>query len=211
MTSLISAFEDLSLKRLSLAIQLQDGFSKAEPLGELNIALIGQKSKGMISSGSFFIYCDLSPGNYQATVRSENYFFAHSPVLTAPQDLGSIWVAELLPLPSYPFPPGVTLIRGFLRRSSGELLSGARLSWMSGNALLKGATTDKGEFVIYFGALSEDDVVKSGDLYYVKGDAGGTKLKINIEYQNSTKYYYLDRIVVGKTNLFNLFILKVTV
>lgn len=208
---LISVSGDLNQKKLSLAIQLQDSFSKAEPVGELDISLLGQTSKGGRSSGSFFVICDLAPGNYQAIISSENYFLVKSPVLTVPQNLGSIWVAELLPSPCYPFPAGMTLIRGFLRGSSGEPLPGACLSWMSGKALLKGATTDKGEFVIYFGTLSEDDVVKSGDLYYVKGDDGGTRLKIKIEYQGSTRYYYLDRIVVGQTNLFNLFILKVKV
>lgn len=205
MTPLANVSEDIGQKKLSLVIKLRDSFSKAEPIGDLNISLLGRALKGKLASGSFFVYSNLAPGNYRAIINSENYFPVTSPVLTAPQNLSSIWTAELLPLPGYHFPKGKTLVRGFLKATNGGTLPGASLSWPSGTAQLKAATTNKGEFVIYFGVLSEDNVVKSGDIYYVKGEGGGTELRIKIEYGKSTNYYLLDKIVVGKTNLFDIF------
>jgi hypothetical protein len=59
--------------------------------------------------------------------------------------------------PSYPFPPGATLIRGKVD-SAGEAISGAKVRVRGKD--VENKTTEEGEFVLYFGPLTEDEIIR---------------------------------------------------
>ena len=62
-------------------------------------------------------------------------------------------------------------------------------------------TSEKGEFVIYFGVLTEDDVIEDtvNNKRFVKGDQDRT-LNIKVEYGNVTSVLKISDVEVGKTN-----------
>ncbi|MBE9594775.1 MAG: carboxypeptidase regulatory-like domain-containing protein, partial [Proteobacteria bacterium] len=78
----------------------------------------------------------------------------------------------LKPKPSYPFPPGATLIRGKVYDSAGEAVSGAKVRVRGKD--VENKTTEKGEFVLYFGPLTEDEIIRVDGKRFVKGNGGKT-------------------------------------
>jgi hypothetical protein len=85
----------------------------------------------------------------------------------------------LKPKPSYPFPPGATLIRGKVYDSPGEAASGAKVRVRGKDVESK--TTEEGEFVLYFGPLTEDEIIRVDGKRFVKGDSDKT-LYLDVEY-----------------------------
>lgn len=84
----------------------------------------------------------------------------------------------LKPKPSYPFPPGATLIRGMVYDSAEEAVSGARVR-VKGKEI-ENKTTEKGEFVLYFGPLTEDEIIEEDGKRFVKGD-GDKIIRLEVE------------------------------
>jgi hypothetical protein len=74
----------------------------------------------------------------------------------------------LKPKPSYPFPPGATLIRGKVYDSAGEAISGAKVRVRGKD--VENKTTEEGEFVLYFGPLTEEEIIRVDGKRFVKGD-----------------------------------------
>ena len=95
----------------------------------------------------------------------------------------------LKPKPSYPFPPGATLIRGKVYDSAGEVVAGAKVRVIGKD--VENITTKKGEFVLYFGPLTEDEIIIEGGKRFVKGN-GGKTLHLEVEYDGVTKHIDLE-------------------
>ena len=95
----------------------------------------------------------------------------------------------LKPKPSYPFPPGATLIRGKVYDSAGEVVSGAKVRVRGKD--VENKTTKKGEFVLYFGPLTEDEIIIEGGKRFVKGN-GDKTLHLEVEYDGVTKHIELE-------------------
>jgi hypothetical protein len=85
----------------------------------------------------------------------------------------------LKPKPSYPFPPGTTLIRGKVYDSAEEAISGAKVRVRGKD--VENKTTEEGEFVLYFGPLTEDEIIRVDGKRFVKGD-GDKTLYLEVEY-----------------------------
>jgi hypothetical protein len=90
----------------------------------------------------------------------------------------------LKPKPSYPFPPGATLIRGNVYDSAGEAVSGAKVRVKGKD--VENKTTEEGEFVLYFGPLTEDEIIRVDGKRFVKGDVDKT-LYLEVEYEGVTE------------------------
>jgi hypothetical protein len=141
-------------------------------------------------------------------VRSERYFDETSETLnTATYNNKSPININLMPRPSYPFRPGETLVRGRLLDGDERPIPGGRLSGHAANKDFSSRTTETGEFVIYFGTLGEEEVVKEDERYFIKGDTDA-KIKISIEWAGRSKEMELDEVEVGTTRsitvLFNI-------
>ena len=78
----------------------------------------------------------------------------------------------LKPKPSYPFPPGATLIRGKVYDSAGEVVSDAKVKVKGKD--VENKTTEEGEFVLYFGPLTEEEIIIEGGKRFVKGNGSKT-------------------------------------
>ena len=95
----------------------------------------------------------------------------------------------LKPKPSYPFPPGATLIRGMVYDSAEEAVSGAKVRVKGKD--VENKTTEKGEFVLYFGPLTEDEIIREDGKRFVKGN-GGKTLHLEVEYDGVTEPIELE-------------------
>jgi hypothetical protein len=189
--------------RLSLAVYLQDGFSKVEPIGRAEVQIPGLKKKPLRNPSSYYLFLDLLPGDYHFQARSDYYFDQDvGPIKIEAQGLKDPLVIRLLPGPSYPFPPGETLVRGILRDSDMNPMPYARLSWNSNK--IESMTSEKGEFVIYFRDLTEEDVIEdiANNKRFIKGDQDRT-LNINVEYGSVMSILKISDVEVGQTNSIN--------
>jgi len=86
----------------------------------------------------------------------------------------------LKPKPSYPFPPGVTLVRGKVYDSAGEAVSGAKVRVKEKG--IENETTEKGEFVLFFRPFTEDEIIRVDGKKFVKGN-GDKTLHLEVEYE----------------------------
>jgi len=189
--------------RLSLAVYLQDGFSNVEPIGRTEVQIPGLMKKPLRNPSSYCLFLDLLPGDYHLQARSDYYFDQDvGPIKIEAQGLKDPLVIRLLPGPSYPFPPGETLVRGILRESDMNPMPHARLSW--NNNKVESMTSEKGEFAIYFRDLTEEDVIEDteNNKRYIKGDQGRT-LNINVEYGSVISILKISDVEVGQTNSIN--------
>lgn len=82
------------------------------------------------------------------------YSYSATASITLPKPENFIIRVKLRPNPSYPFPFGATLLRGTLRDSDGNPISGADAK-VAGSAL-ETKTSKNGDFVLYFPASQGD-------------------------------------------------------
>jgi hypothetical protein len=114
---------------------------------------------------------DVEDDTHTVQVASDYYFdYEEEVILSSLDPKNPVVDIPLKPLPYYPFPPGTTLIKGVVKNSAGEAVSGATVGVLT----LETQTTEKGEFVLYFTGLREDDIIKVNGKRYVKGNGDQT-------------------------------------
>ncbi len=190
--------------RLSLAVYLRDSFSRLQPVGRAGVEILELKKRSLINPSHYHIFFDLPAGDYHLQARAENYFDRDfGPVSIGPEGLEEPVLIDLLPRPDYPFPPGETLVRGILRDSNNNPITDAILSGMNGRLMAR--TTDKGEFVLYFPGLTEEDIIleTASGKKYVKGDPDKT-LKLTVQSGNAISVLNITEVEVGRTTSINL-------
>ena len=160
--------------RLSFAVVLLDDYSRGKPIGRVDVSLKKRKQKPIKNLSSYYLFLDLPDGTYTVQVRSDYYFDEDSgainPVELDPKN--PVVNITLKPNPSYPFPPGATLIRGKVCDSAGKAVSGAKVKAKGWD--VENKTTEKGEFVLYFGPLTDEEIIREGGKRFVKGNGGKT-------------------------------------
>jgi|LGVF01.1.fsa_nt_gb hypothetical protein len=172
--------------KLSLAVSLLDDYSKGKPIGRVEVSLKGRKEKTIKNLSSYYLFLNLPDDTYTVQVWSDYYF---------DEDLNPINLSELdrknplvnitlKPNPSYPFPSGATLIRGVVYNSAGKAVSGAKVRVRGRDVEYK--TTEKGEFVLYFEPLTEDEIITEGGKRFVKGDDDKI-IHLDVEYDGVTE------------------------
>ena len=181
--------------KLAFAVLLVDDFSNREPIGGIDVSLKDRKEKPVKNISSYYLFLDLPDDSYTVQVRSD-YYFDEELDTTAELDAKNPVVnITLKPKPSYPFPPGATLIRGKVYASGGEAVSGAKVRVKEKG--VENKTTEKGEFVLYFGPLIEDEIIEVDGKRFVKGDEDKI-LHLEVEYEGVTKTMGLE-VGEGKT------------
>jgi hypothetical protein len=96
--------------KLSLAVSLLDDYSKAKPIGRVEVSLKGRKEKPVKNLSSYYLFLDLPDDAYTVQVGSDYYFDEELDI-----DLAGFkepTAINLKPKPSYPFSQSATLIRG---------------------------------------------------------------------------------------------------
>lgn len=169
--------------RLGLAVWLIDEYSGQPATGATRVTLDG-KSANANPSG-YYLFLDTLPGDYQLVIESR-YYFRQEVRITLPMTREPIAAFTLKPLPSYPFSASATLVRGNVKDEDGNPVSGATAEISARG--IEGLTTVEGEFVLYFKALTGQDIVVFDKKRYVKGN-GGRMLHLQIsrpDYKNNT-------------------------
>jgi hypothetical protein len=198
------------LHRLSRALYFKDAYSGGSPTGQIDVYLKGTDKKAIKNSSSYYLFLNLPPGSYSAKVISENYFSENhdfeikggTPLESPAHKASEI---SLMPRPSYPFPSGETLVRGTLRQGEKPVSN----AWISGKIADLGSrdfralTDERGEFALFFGVLTDYNVVNAGPKFYVKGTIAGDGKSIGIKI-NNTIDKIISNIEVGKINSRNI-------
>jgi hypothetical protein len=157
--------------KLSLAVSLIDDFTKKTPLGSVKVSLKDRKHEAIKNLSGYYVFLDLPDETYTVQVKSDFYFDENVDATLSSLDsrnpVKEIW---LTPKPSYPFPPGATLVRGTVYDTSQKTVPDAVVQISEKN--LKNATSEKGEFVLYFRPLKESEIVRDNGKRFVKGQAG---------------------------------------
>ena len=182
--------------RLSMAISLVDDYTGKQPDGKVKVFLKGKKIKSIKNPSGYYLFLDLPEEEYIVRVEAARYFEVEIPVKPAELDpLAPVVEVKLKPEPSYPFPPGATLIRGMVRdvRENPVEDAGVEVLGME----VSNRTTGKGEFVLYFKPLGEDHLVNKK---FVKGKKG-KNLRLKATQGSKTGFADLEQVEEGRTTV----------
>lgn len=165
---------------LSFAVSLIDEFAAEQPIGDTRVFIKDRNLKSIKNRSGYHVFFNLPDEKFNVCVESENYFEEEISVkLSDFNRLNPAKTITLKPKPSYPFPPGATLIRGMVKDSNGNFVSGAKVEVIG--MKISNKTTAKGEFVLYFNVLTEEEIIMKNSKRYVKGDVDGAiKLKATL-------------------------------
>ncbi|MEF3312938.1 hypothetical protein PV433_29045 [Paenibacillus sp. GYB004] len=110
--------------RVSLVVLLRDSFLAAPPSDrKLEVRLANYPRRPVGKPDGTYIFNDLEPGEYELEIDS-SYYFRETRLISV--GTGNVIVQlPLLPLPSYPYRPSVTLIRAMVTDASGNPVRGA--------------------------------------------------------------------------------------
>ena len=181
--------------KLAFAISPLDDYTKGKPIGGVDVSLKGRKEKPVKNISSYYLFLDLPDDSYTVQVRSDYYFDEELGTTAELDPKNPVVNVTLKPKPSYPFPLGATLIRGKVYDSGGEAVSGAKVRVKEKG--VENKTTEKGEFVLYFGPLIEDEIIEVDGKRFVKGDEDKI-IHLEVEYEGVTKTLGLE-VCEGKT------------
>lgn len=194
------------ISKLSFAVSLQDDYLKAGPIGKIKLSLKETDKSPVLNPSLYYVFLNLPKGTYTILTTSEYYFDESTSVTVEDNPLKNPIKIILKPRPSYPFPEGETLVRGILRDKDGCLASFAKLSYKAANKEFMTFSTDRGEFVLYFGALMKNDTIKESGKHFVKGD-GGKRISIRTEIAGLIKDFEISQIEVGNKAFIDNFII----
>ena len=169
----IIALDTKSVTSVSLVVALADDYTKAQPIGDVSVMLENHHLRALKNRSGYYYYLDLSIDEVNVLIRSEFYFDEETGALDLPLSTPLIPQSKTLhPTPAYPFPAGATLIRGVIHDEGGNPASEVNVTINGRTEQSK--TTEKGEFVLYFPKLGEDDVLQENHAYVLKGSVDTT-------------------------------------
>lgn len=170
--------------RLSLVVQIGDSlFPGGRPMGSVRVSLLPGGQGPIYNLSGVPCFLDLEAGTYQLVVEGENYFpECLSVTLPLRNPRQPLLPVQLTPLPSYPFPPGTTLIRGIVQENADTPVAGAGVE-VPGEGV-RTQTTSRGEFAMAWPPLSSSRVIverRDGvTRRYIRNDAGEKELRVEI-------------------------------
>jgi hypothetical protein len=160
---------------VSLAVVLIDSYTNARAIGRIRVLLKELSQEGRLNPSGYFLFLNIFDGIYTLRVESEHYLdqelVLRLPASPPEHPLVTIF---LQPRPSYPFPPGATLIRGLVRDAVDNPIAHARVEIVGRN--IANHSVQNGEFVLPFGALREQDVIRVNRQTFVKGNGDQNEL-----------------------------------
>ncbi len=161
----IAYLGDVVTTNLSLAVWLTDENTGEKPIGRINVILEDAEIKAFKNLSGYYCFTDLSHKDYHLNIESDFYFPANKTIAIPlpdpekPVDDNII----LKPNPVYPFPVSATLVRGLVS-NTGPVVKA--LVSVAGKTI-ETITDERGEFVLYFKGIKEEDITieirKDGD------------------------------------------------
>jgi hypothetical protein len=130
---------------------------------------------GRVNPSGYFLFLNIPDGIYTLRVESEHYLDAEL-VLSIPASPPEHLLVTIFlqPWPAYPFPPGATLIRGLVHDAVDNPVADARVEIVGRNIV--NYSGQNGEFVLSFGALREQDVIRVNRKTFVKDNGDRNEL-----------------------------------
>jgi hypothetical protein len=158
---------------LRLVLSLIDGFTGRTPIGDIRLSINDQTIKVSKNLSGDYLFSNVTGDMVHIRVESDYYFAPEKEITISPPDQKPpVETLELQPTPCYPFPGGTTLIRGMVKDSQGNLLSGAKVS--TAVPTFSTLTTARGEFVCYYTGLRDEDIVIIDGKRFLKGKKDNT-------------------------------------
>lgn len=183
--------------RLSLAVVLIDEYTGKQPIGYVRVSIKDQNLKAIKNRSGYCLFLNLPHGEYTVWIDSEYYFDEETTVKLSDLDpLNPVVSITSKPKPSYPLPSGATLIRGMVQDSDRNPASEANVEVVGKE--VSNRTTVKGEFVLYFKALTEDNIIVEGSKRFVKGN-GDKTIHLKATHDSKTGTADLEEVEEGKT------------
>jgi hypothetical protein len=177
---------EVLVTELSLAIELIDDFTDRQPIGEIKVVVKEQNIQALRNRSGYHLFLapDLPEGDHKVQVRSL-YYFDEKTNVTLPLETPQSPVKIILkPKPSYPFPSGATLLRGIVQGQDGSPVSGATVTAkLTEGKEVSNQTSEKGEFALYFKALTEEDIEIVDGKKFVKGEDGTESIELEVNTQ----------------------------
>lgn len=155
--------------RVSLAVELVDKYTNERAVGRARVLIKEVSHEGKKNPSGYFLFLNIPDGVYTVSVKSE-YYLDEERLLSLPSSFPENPSVSILlePRPSYPFPPGATLIRGLVRDPADNPIAEAHVEIVGKN--IENRSGENGEFVLYFGGLKEADVIRVNGKLFVKGN-----------------------------------------
>lgn len=159
--------EDVS-RTLSLAVQLTDGVVGGRPRGDFRVRVDGVDERPHRNPSGYYLFFDLPPEEVTVTVDGRDRFrdAAESvnldPTDDDTHDPGDALEVVLEPTAAYPFPSGLTRVRGTVRDTDDTPVPGATVTVADHDRSLE--TGESGEFFYYFDGVVDDDIVRRDPL-----------------------------------------------
>lgn len=145
--------------QVSFVVEPIDGFTGQIPTGPVQVSIKNSHLKPIRNLSRLYVFRVTPPEAFQLIVQSP-HFFTETLSFT-PKDIqgldsrNPVIMVNLIPRPSYPFPAGVTLIRGMVRDNGGLPVRGAAVRLAGKETAAR--TTEKGEFVFFIKGLTQND------------------------------------------------------
>lgn len=153
---------------LSVAFHLIDDYTGRIPDGRVEVAMEGRDTKAVRNKSGDHLFLNLPDGEYQFVIAGSGFRTERTAAVVGSGNPVSRTV-RLKPLPSYPFPGGVTLLRGIvLDRDTGLPLPEVRVGLALKDGEREAFTDQNGEFVLYLPRLKGSRKKVDGK-YLVKG------------------------------------------
>jgi hypothetical protein len=192
--------------RLSLAVSLVDDYTGKQPIGGVKVFLKEKEEdlkekeiKSVKNRSGYYLFLDLPEEEYRVQVEAEHYFEEDIPVKLSDLDpLNPVVQIKLKPRPSYPFPSGTTLIRGMVSDTDKNPVAGAKVEVPEKNVI--NITTEKGEFVLYFKGLTDDNIKKEGGKRFVKVNSN-TTVSLEAAWNSKKGSSDLEKVEEGQTTV----------
>lgn len=147
---------DVLTTRLSLAVWLIDDYTKKELIGSVKVMTKEGDIMAIKNLSGYYCFNDLPDGNYNLNVESDFYFPEVKTVdIPQPDPKNPVVEITLKPKPAYPFPDHATLVRGMVV-GAGEPVVNAEVKVV--NKAIENVTDEKGEFVLYFERIKEENI-----------------------------------------------------
>ncbi|MCK4937536.1 MAG: carboxypeptidase regulatory-like domain-containing protein [Methanosarcinales archaeon] len=206
----ISILAESITTRLSLAVDITDDYQESRVISELKIFLKDQDIQPVKNLSGYYLFLDLKGSNDTVLVQGGDYYFDNESENIELGELDTLCPVvniTLKPNPSYLFPSSATLIRGCVRDSQNDGISGATIRMKKTD--FETQTTTLGEFVIYFRGLNYYEVETEDGKKMVKIDGKNPELNIeHPDYRNKKGKIRKKNVTVeveeGKTTLLSI-------
>lgn len=175
---------------LSLAVRPVDGFTDAGIADAVRVRIEGRDATPIETPSGHLVFLDLEAGTETLVVDGGSEYvstrvpnvevldLSDSGTNVDPGDPSTLPLetVALSPSPAYRFPPGTTLLRGFVTAPGGDPLGSAAVSATGTTA--ETHTTADGEYVLYFDPITDGDVARIDGTAVVQANGSSPELTV---------------------------------